>query len=146
MTLAGDDLDGKPLDVASYRGKPVVVVVWGAWCTECRVEAPDVVEAARRLGSSAQFVGIDIRDPAPAQAQAYVRSFKVPYPSVYSPDGKALLAFQGTLTPNTIPSTVVLDGQGRIAASIIGQIPSTTTLVDVVKDVAQEQPKETAGG
>ena len=59
------------------------------------------------------------------------------YPSFYSPDGQALLPFQGTLSPNSIPSFVVLDDQGRVAASIIGQLPSTTTLVDVVKDVSR---------
>ena len=117
------------------HGKPVVVVVWGSWCTPCRAEAPDVVAAAQELGRRAQFVGINIRDPSTDQAKSFVRRFEVPYPSYYSPDGRALLAFQGTLTPNSIPSFVVLDGEGRVAASIIGKLPSTTTLVEVVKDV-----------
>jgi hypothetical protein len=59
----------------------------------------------------------------------------VPYPSVYSADGKALLQFQGTLGPRTIPAFVVLDDEGRIAASIIGSLPSTQTLVDLVTDL-----------
>ena len=65
-----------------------------------------------------------------------MRRFAVPYPSFYSPDGRALLAFQGTLTPNSIPSFVVLDAEGRVAASIIGALPSATTLVDLVDEVA----------
>lgn len=142
VSLTGDDLDGKPLDLADLRGKPTVVVVWGSWCVDCRVEAPDLVDAAGQLDGDAHFVGIDIRDPSTAQAQTFVRTFDVPYPSFYSPDGKALLAFTGTLTPGTVPATVVLDAEGRIAASIIGRIPSTTTLVDVVRDVAAES----AGG
>ena len=76
-------------------------------------------------------------DGSPEQAKSFVRHFEVPYRSFYSPDGQALLQFQGTLSPRTIPSTVVLDDRGRVAASIIGQIPSTTTLVDVVRDVAK---------
>jgi thiol-disulfide isomerase/thioredoxin len=138
VSLTGKDLDGKELDLADFRGSPVVVVVWGSWCTPCRAEAPEVVDAANELGDRAQFVGVNIRDPSTEQANSFVRKFQVPYPSYYSPDGKALLAFRGTLTPNSIPSFVVLDGEGRVAASIIGQLPSTTTLVEVVKDVADE--------
>ena len=136
ISLTGRDLDGHDLDLASFRGKPVVVVVWGSWCTPCRAEAPDVVAAANQLGDRAQFVGVNIRDASPDQAKAFVRTFDVPYPSYFSPRGEALLAFRGTLSPNSIPSFVVLDAQGRVAASIIGPLPSTTTLVDVVKDVA----------
>jgi thiol-disulfide isomerase/thioredoxin len=145
VSLSGKDLDGKALSLDSFRGKPVVVVVWGSWCTPCRAEAPDVVAAARELGARAQFVGINIRDASPEQAKAFVRSFEVPYPSIFSPKGDALLAFSGTLTPNSIPSFVVLDGDGRVAASIIGELPSTTTLVEVVSDVADRTGQGSQG-
>jgi hypothetical protein len=105
-------------------------------------EAPEVVAAAEELGDDAQFLGINLRDPDPAQAQAFERNFEVPYPSIYSPDGKAMLAFDGVLAPNSIPSFVVLDGEGRVAATILGALPSVQTLVDVTRDVA----KETADG
>ncbi|GAB3761651.1 thiol-disulfide isomerase/thioredoxin [Nocardioides ginsengisegetis] len=133
--LTGSDLDGQDVDIAAFHGKPVVVVVWGSWCTPCRAEAPDVVAAANELGDKAQFLGINIRDASTDQAKGFVRTFDVPYPSVFSPKGDALLAFRGTLTPNSIPSFVVLDGEGRVAASIIGELPSTQTLVDLVGDV-----------
>ena len=145
VSLTGPAVDGEDLDLADYRGKPVVVVVWGSWCTPCRAEAPDVVAAAQELGRRAQFVGINIRDPSTDQAKSFVRRFEVPYPSYYSPDGRALLAFRGTLTPNSIPSFVVLDGEGRVAASIIGRLPSTTTLVEVVEDVAKGTTRSTDG-
>ena len=139
VTLSGRDLDGEPLSTEEFRGKPVVAVVWGSWCAPCRAEAPDVVAAAREVGHRAQFVGINIRDASTEQARSFVRTFDVPYPSYYSPDGEAMLAFSGTLTPNSIPSFVVLDADGRVAASIIGELPSRTTLVDVVEGVASEQ-------
>jgi hypothetical protein len=95
-----------------------------------------VVAAAEKLEGEAEFVGLDIRDPSPANAQGFVRTFDVPYPSFYSPDGKAMLPFRGVLTPNSIPSFVVLDEDGRVAASIIGELPSTDTLVELTRDVA----------
>lgn len=136
ISLTGKDLDGKRIDLADYRGKPTVVNVWGSWCTECNAEADDLVAAARELRGTANFVGIDIRDPSPVQARAYNRRFGIDYPSIYSPDSLALLRFHGSLSTNAIPSTVVLDAQGRVAASIAGTVPSSRTLVDVVHDVA----------
>jgi thiol-disulfide isomerase/thioredoxin len=145
IELAGDDLDGQPLDIADFRGKPVVVVVWGSWCGPCRGEAPDVVAAANELGDDAQFVGINLRDSSTDNATSFVRNFDVPYPSFYSPDGQAMLQFPGTLGPRTIPAFVVLDGDGRIAASIIGQLPSTQTLVDLVADVGGSSEQSADG-
>jgi thiol-disulfide isomerase/thioredoxin len=139
VSLTGRDLEGERLSTTEFRGKPVVAVVWGSWCAPCRAEAPDVVAAARELGDRAQFVGINIRDSSTEQARSFVRTFEVPYPSYFSPDGEAMLAFSGTLTPNSIPSFVVLDAEGRVAASIIGELPSRTTLVEVVEDVVGEQ-------
>jgi len=138
IELTGEDLDGEPMDIADLRGKPVVVVVWGAWCAPCRAEAPEVVAAAEELGDRARFVGINLRDSSPQNARSFVRTFGVPYPSFYSPDGKAMLAFDGVLTPHSIPSFAVLDSEGRVAASIPGELPSRTTLVQVVEDVLGE--------
>jgi thiol-disulfide isomerase/thioredoxin len=135
VVLSGADLGGEPLDIEDLRGKPTVVVVWGSWCTPCRAEAPDVVAAAKQLEGRANFVGINLRDPSTAKPLAYERAFDVPYPSFFSPDGADMLAFHGTLGPRTIPAFVVLDGEGRVAGSILGPLPSTETLVDLVEDV-----------
>lgn len=139
VELEGTTLDGDPLSLADLRGQVAVVNVWGAWCADCRAEMPDLVAAAEQA-PDASFVGINVRDPSVDPAQAFVRRFEVPYPSFYDPDGEALLAFSGTLSPRAIPSTLVLDQEGRIAASILGPIPSTRTLVDLVADVAGEAP------
>ena len=138
ISLDGEDLAGDPLAVQDFRGKPVVLVVWGSWCAPCRDEAPDVVGAAEELGDDVQFVGINIRDASTAQAQAFTRKFDVDFPSFYSPSGEALLAFPGVLGLRTIPAFAVLDSEGRVAASIIGKLPSRQTLVDVTKDVVDE--------
>jgi len=135
VELTGEDLSGEAVDVADLRGKPVVIPVWGAWCVPCRAEAPDVVAAAEELEGEASFVGINIRDNE-GRARGFEREFDVPYPSIVD-DGTALLAFTGTLTPYTVPAFVVLDERGRVGASILGELPSTQTLVDLVDEVAR---------
>jgi thiol-disulfide isomerase/thioredoxin len=138
IELAGTDLDGKDLDLADLRGKPVVVNVWWSQCPPCRVEQPDLNEAAADLGTKVTFLGINIRDSSVDSARSYVRGFDVPYPSIYSADGSALLPFAGTLNPRSIPSTVVLDADGRIAASVQGRVPTTQTLLSLVEKVLDE--------
>src|SRR3954453_2508395 len=135
VALSGKDLDGKPITLEQLRGKPTVVNVWGSWCADCHKEQPDLVAAAEQLGPEVNFVGIDSRDNGTAQARAYAERYGITWPSFFSPGGEALLAFSGVIGPNAIPSTVVLDAQGRPAAAIIGAVPTSLTLVDLVQDV-----------
>jgi thiol-disulfide isomerase/thioredoxin len=136
VALSGKDLDGKPIDLASLRGKPTVVNVWGSWCASCHLEEPYLVAAAKKLGDRVNFVGIDSRDGGTAQAKAYNTRYGITWPSFFSPGGEALLSFPGVIGANSIPSTVVLDAEGRPAAAINGGIPTALTLVQVVQDVA----------
>jgi thiol-disulfide isomerase/thioredoxin len=134
-TVEGRTIDGEQVSLADYRGKVVVVNVWGSWCAPCRAEAPMLADAARDLrGKGVEFLGIDSRDPSEAAARAFVRRFDIPYPSIYDQSGTTLLAFRGTLTPNSVPSTVVIDRQGRVAASVLGEV-TRTTLYDLVEGV-----------
>jgi thiol-disulfide isomerase/thioredoxin len=135
-TVAGTTLDGHRTSLADYRGKVVVVNVWGSWCPPCRAEAPMLAAAARDLGrDGVVFLGINSRNPEKAGPKAFERRYDIPYDSIYDPEGRSLLAFHGTLAPNSIPSTVVIDREGRVAASVIGQV-TRTTLYDVVEDVS----------
>lgn len=120
----------------AYPGKVVVINVWGSWCARCRKEAPDLVAAAAQTKDIAQFVGINIRDPDPGPARAFVRAFNVTYPSIYDPDARELVKFNGQLAPNAIPSTSIIDQQGRVAVRIVGVI-SKTTLITIITEVEQ---------
>jgi len=138
--VSGTTIDGKPVSLADNAGKVVVVNVWGSWCAPCRAEAPMLADAARQLGKrGVVFLGINSRDPSEAAARAFVRRFAVPYPSIYDQTGRTLLAFHGTLTPNSVPSTVVIDKQGRVASSVLGEI-TRTTLDDLVDDASKGGP------
>jgi thiol-disulfide isomerase/thioredoxin len=113
------------------------VNVWGSWCAPCRSEAPDLVAASEELADDGvEFLGINSRDLDRAAARAFQRRFEVPYPSIYDQQGRTLLAFRGTLSPNAIPSTVVIDQEGRVAASVIGEV-TRSTLVGLVEDVVR---------
>ncbi|MFD9212388.1 TlpA family protein disulfide reductase [Streptomyces sp. NPDC059544] len=116
--LSGKDLTGKPLDLADYRGKVVVLNLWGSWCAPCRAEAPYLSRIAEETRSKGvEFVGINTRDPQTGPALAFEKDYEVPYPSFHDPIGKLILKFpKGSLNPQAIPSTIVIDREGKIAA------------------------------
>ena len=131
--LSGTTLDGKPWSLADQTGKVVVLNVWGSWCPPCRKEAPDLVAAAKELGPSVQFIGLNTRDLDPAPAKKFVQEFGVKYPSIYDPNGKALLRFRGQISPKAIPTTLVIDKTGKVASRVVGEV-SKETLLGMVKD------------
>ncbi|MFI2643353.1 TlpA family protein disulfide reductase [Streptomyces sp. NPDC018610] len=116
--LSGKTIDGKQLDLASYKGKVVVLNVWGSWCAPCRAEAPNLVKVAQDTAAKGvQFVGINTRDTSSQPAVQFEKNFGVPYPSLYDPTGRLMLRFKkGTLNPQLIPTTIVVDRDGNIAA------------------------------
>ncbi|MFZ1362694.1 MAG: TlpA disulfide reductase family protein [Candidatus Nanopelagicales bacterium] len=123
--ITGETLDGKPFNLADYKGKVVPLNIWASWCAPCRAEAPALEQLSRELGpKGVQFVGINTRDTKPA-AQAFVKRFDLTYPDVWDPDGKIQLQFRGTLPPQAIPSTLIVDRQGRVAARILGKVDRT---------------------
>lgn len=130
--LAGETLDGDQISTADFAGQVIVLNVWGSWCAPCRAEAPALVEVDEQL-PDVQFIGINTRDLDPAPAQAFVRAFGITYPNIYDPNGALLLGF-GQLPPKAIPSTLVIDAQGRVAARILGET-SASTLAGVIEDV-----------
>ncbi|MEV6108155.1 TlpA disulfide reductase family protein [Streptomyces sp. NPDC051940] len=115
--ISGETTDGEQLSLADYKGKVVVLNVWGSWCAPCRKEAPHLKQVAddtKDLG--VQFVGINTRDLDVANAQAFDRTYKIDYPSLYDPAGKLVLKFpKNSLSPQAIPSTLIIDREGRIA-------------------------------
>ena len=136
-SFAGTTLAGEPFDVADHRGEVVVVNVWGSWCPPCIAEAPALERVWEQTRSQdVQFVGVNTRDQN-AAARAHERRFQISYPSIDDDSGRVLLAFRGTLPPVAIPSTVVLDRQGRVAARVLGKV-GAATLRGVVDDVLAE--------
>ncbi len=138
--VAGTTLSGEPWSSASVSGKVLVYNVWGSWCAPCQKEAPALVKAANRTTADAQFIGLNTRDIGTAQAEAFVRNFQVPYPNLFDPDGRLLLGFGGQLPPSAIPSTLIVDAKGRIAARVLGDT-TEATLVGLIDEIAAETPR-----
>lgn len=133
--VSGTTLGGKHLSLSQFTGQVVVLNVWGSWCPPCRKEAPDLAKASRATKDIAQFVGITVKDYDPAPAKAFVRSFDIPYPSLYDPDGAQLVKFQGILPATGIPCTLIIDPKGRAAVRILSTI-SEHSLVQMIKDIS----------
>ncbi|MGX1115963.1 thiol-disulfide isomerase/thioredoxin [Streptomyces ambofaciens] len=142
--ISGELVGVGTLDLADWRGDVVVINVWGSWCAPCRAEAPalkKISDATRKLG--VRFVGFNTRDNDSA-AMAFERNYEITYPSLRDRDGRLVLRFDGLVPVSAVPSTVLIDRSGRIAARIIG--PTTyDTLNTVVRELAAEQPDKGAG-
>lgn len=137
--MTGPTLEGDRVSLAGLRGQVVVINVWGSWCTPCREEAPDLARLARETQSEGvQFLGVDTRDNK-AAARAFVRNYEIPYPSLFDPDGKQMLALTGIIPISAVPSTIVIDPDGRVAARVVGKV-SYATLRGLVTDVLAEGP------
>lgn len=126
------------MDVAARRGDVVVLNVWYAACAPCRAEAPDLAEvSAEYADRGVRFLGINTRDDA-AGAQAFQRTYGIEYPSVLdATSGAALLSLRGKVPPQAVPTTLVLDAEGRVAARALGRIDGST-LRGLLDDVLAE--------
>jgi thiol-disulfide isomerase/thioredoxin len=135
VTITGTDFEGKDVDTADWAGDVVVVNTWYASCAPCRAEAPDLVDLAGST-DGVQFLGINTEDEAGA-AQAFQRTFEVPYPSIEDRTGAVIAGLNGVVPLQAVPTTVVLDQEGHVAARVIGQAEGST-LEALIDDVLAE--------
>ncbi|MFE6388814.1 MULTISPECIES: TlpA disulfide reductase family protein [Nocardiopsis] len=118
--VTGTTLDGEEVSLGDYEGGIVVLNVWASWCGPCRAEQPVLDEVhAEYADLGVDFLGVNIKDDETA-ARSYQESMGVPYPSLYDQPGAVPQAFRDTVPPRSIPSTLVIDPEGRIAARVIG--------------------------
>jgi len=133
--LSGELLDGTTFAAASLDGATVVVNFWASWCAPCRAEADELdASYAATRDENVRFIGINIRDGRD-QARAFVEGREA-YPSLYDPAGKVALGFTD-VSPNTIPSTVVIDHQRRVAV-VLRKATTEQELVPLIRQVALE--------
>ncbi|WP_238863706.1 TlpA disulfide reductase family protein [Kitasatospora sp. A2-31] len=138
--LSGNTLEGTPVKLADYRGKVVVLNVWGSWCGPCRAEADDLQRVWEKYkDQGVQFLGINTRDPEIANAVRFEQEKGVTFPSLYDPAGTQLLKFpKGSLNPQSVPTTIVVDREGKLAARAVGG-QTDDALESVLQPVLAEQ-------
>lgn len=143
--LAGETLDGGQFDIADQLGSVVVLNVWASWCPPCRAESPDLAKVSRDLADEGvSFVGLNLKDSRTA-AQAFVSKVGIDYPSLFDPDGTKLLALSGALPPTSLPATLVIDREGRVAARALGAVDESRLrgLIEPVLAEASQSPEPT---
>ena len=135
----GPTESGGILKSDQLEGVVVVMNFWYAACAPCRAEAPDLVEVNRLfIGKNVQFVGVNVRDSA-ATALAFDRNFDITWPSIIdAKSGSVLLAFTGLVPPQAVPTTLVIDKKGRVAARVLGRV-EVSTLKALVQTVVDEK-------
>jgi peroxiredoxin len=123
--FTGTTLTGSRLSFSSYRGRVVVVNFWGSWCVACREEAAALAVTAQQYQSAGvAFLGVDVRDTT-ASAEAFARSFGIPYPSVSDSGSQITLDFTAVVPIAGTPTTLVIDRTGHIAGAVFGQATYT---------------------
>lgn len=131
--------DGSTVGDAEYDGQVLVVNFWYAACAPCRAEAPELEAAYQAFsGQQVSFLGVNIYDGAES-ARSFAQTYGVSYPSALAiEDGSIKLDFAEQTPLNAVPTTLVLDTQGRVAARIIGQLQESSVLQTLIRDALEE--------
>jgi thiol-disulfide isomerase/thioredoxin len=140
IAFEGETIEGETLDSADLAGDVTVVNFWYAGCAPCRAEAPMLQQVFEEFdGNGASFVGVNVRDQA-ATAASFEQNYGITYPSIVDAnDGDVQYAFAGDVPPAAVPTTLVLDAEGRVAARILGQLKDASILETIVRDLIAEQ-------
>lgn len=140
IEFTGETVEGDRFDSADAAGKVQVVNFWYAGCAPCRVEAPILQEVYEGIDADeVSFAGVNVRDQA-ANAASFEKDYGISYPSVLDVEsGEAQLAFAGRVPPAAVPTTIVLDQDGKVAARVLGQLKDASILETIIDDLLDEQ-------
>ena len=140
VEFTGETVEGGTFDSADTVGEVTVVNFWYAGCAPCRVEAPILEEVSQSFGGEGvSFVGVNVRDQA-GTAASFEETYGVTYPSILDVnEGTAQLAFAGDVPPAAVPTTIVLDQEGRVAARVLGQLTDASILESIIDGLLAEQ-------
>ena len=134
--FAGTTESGQVLDSSAFEGNVIVMNWWYSACAPCRAEAGDLAMLSVEFEDSVRFVDVNVRDTAET-ALAFDRNFGIEYPSLIdAQSGQVSLAFTGVVSPQAVPTTIVIDRDGKVASRILGRIEASIlrTLIQTVVD------------
>jgi peroxiredoxin len=126
---------GEALSSTQLEGVITVMNFWYAGCAPCRVEMHELIQLQTEfLPEGVQFIGVNVRDSAETSL-AFARRIEMNFPSVMdAKTGSVVLGFTGVVTPQAVPTTLVIDAEGNVSARVLGRIDKgiLTTLVKTV--------------
>ncbi|GBD15558.1 Thiol-disulfide oxidoreductase ResA [bacterium HR26] len=123
--------DGRPMSLAAYRGRTVVLNFWASWCPPCREEAPVLRQfAARHAGGSVVLLGVDVWDKEP-DARAFLAEFGLSYPNALDRDGLVSIEYG----VSGVPETYVIGPDGRLLGKYTGPVESVEQLEAIVREL-----------
>jgi thiol-disulfide isomerase/thioredoxin len=136
---SSETTDGSTISSDDYVGSVLVVNFWFAACPPCRYEAPDLAEISEKYAADGvQFLGINVYDEREV-ANSFEREFAIQYPSILDVStGELRLAFSGQLPPNGVPTTIIVDRSGRVAARLSGAILDRAVFEEMIESVLAE--------
>ena len=137
VALKGTLFNGATVKPEDLQGKVTVLNFWFAACAPCRIEAPQL-EALHQdfKDQGVQFFGVNLRDEQ-ATAEAFDKTFNITYPSFNDKDGAVLLSVSGIVPPGAVPTTLVLDREGKVASRVLGEIEKSTLKALITSAVAE---------
>ena len=138
IDFSGVTSQGDSVTSDQFLGHVLVVNFWYAGCAPCRAEAPELEQVYTETApQGVNFLGVNVRDQA-ATVDTFNKRFGITYQSIIDQDGGAQLAFAAQVPPNAVPTTLILDAKGRVAARILGQLKDPSILSTLIKDISAE--------
>jgi thiol-disulfide isomerase/thioredoxin len=140
-----DGMDGGNWKLREHRGQVVLINLWASWCGPCRAETPGLVRLYGEAGPKGlEIVGLSLDVGSRDKVRLFVRQYQVPYPIVF-PEPMSQLAD----TVEAVPTTILIDKQGRVAKKYVGAVQQSVFAADVAellaeKNVAQDDPEISA--
>ncbi|MBS6194105.1 MAG: TlpA family protein disulfide reductase [Clostridiales bacterium] len=131
------DSEGNPVQLSDFYGKPVVVNFWATWCGFCKQEMPDFQEVYDEYGEEVEFLLINSTDgerETREKAAAYLKETEITIPAFYDEDLEAVY----TYSVNSLPTTILLDKNGKVAAYAPGMIQKEA-LVEALEVLLAEE-------
>ncbi|MDD7835550.1 MULTISPECIES: TlpA family protein disulfide reductase [Paenarthrobacter] len=137
VALKGALFNGTEVKPEDLKGKVTVLNFWFAACAPCRIEAPQLEALHQEYkDQGVQFFGVNLRDEK-ATAEAFDKTFNLTYPSFNDKDGSVLLSVSGIVPPGAVPTTLVLDKEGKVASRVLGEIEKSTLKALITSAVAE---------
>jgi thiol-disulfide isomerase/thioredoxin len=129
---------GAKITSAELKGKVYVVNFWYAGCAPCNSEAPRLNKVYEKYKGSVGFLGVNTYDQA-ATAKTFEQAHDVKYPSAIDTNTASVqYAFSSYVPPSAVPTTLVLDKQGRVAARVTGELDDASILESLIATVIHE--------